>query len=110
MPLTAQFARIPLQTLALRLSTACYRYLTSSPSKSLPQPIPQLRLPKLRQIIHALLTQINALQLRHILRRRLADSLHNNRRVGLEDNAIVDDLVNSEGDEVVVLDDCAAIY
>lgn len=73
-------------------------------SQPLPQPIPQLRLPKLRQIVHALLTQINALQLRHILRRRLANPLHDNRRIRLEDNAIIDNLIDSQGNQVVVLD------
>ncbi len=79
-------------------------------SQTLPQPIPQLSLPKLRKVIHALLTQINALQLRHILRRRFADPLHDNSRVGFQDDAVVDDLVDSEGYQVVVLDYGAFVY
>ena len=76
----------------------------SEPSQSLPQPIPQLRLPELRQVVHALLTQINALQLRHILRRRLANPLHDDRRVRLENYPIIDNLVNRQRDQIIVLD------
>jgi hypothetical protein len=57
----------------------------------------------LRQVIHALLTQINALQLRYILRRRLANPLHDNRRVRLEDNAIIDNLINRQGYQIIIL-------
>lgn len=62
------------------------------------------------QIIHTLLAQINALQLGDILRRRLANSLHDNSGVRFEDDTVVDDFVDCEGDEVVVLDDGAFVY
>jgi hypothetical protein len=76
----------------------------------LPQPIPQLRLSKLRKIVHSLFTKINPLQLGNILRRRLANSLHNNRRIRFEDNSIIDNLVNSQGNEVIVFNYSALIY
>lgn len=79
-------------------------------SQSLPQPISQFRLAKLRQVVHALLTQINTLQLRNILCRRPADSLDNDRRVCLEDDAVVDNFVNGEGYEVIVFDYSALVY
>lgn len=69
-----------------------------SPSQALPQPIPQLRLSKLRQIVHSLLAQIDALQIRNVLCRRLADSLHDDRWVCLENNAVVYDFVKGEGE------------
>jgi hypothetical protein len=72
--------------------------------QAIPQPIAQLRLPKLRQIIHALLGQIDALQRDDVLRGRLAHALRDDQRVGLEDDAVVDDLVDREGHEVVVVD------
>lgn len=78
--------------------------------QALPQPIPQLSLTKLRQIIHTLLGQVDTLQVRHILRGRLADSLDNDSGVCFEDDSIVYDLVNGEGDEVVVFDYGAFVY
>lgn len=79
-------------------------------SESLSQPITQLGLPKLRQIVHALLTQINALQLRDVLCRCSADTLHDDGGIRFEDDAVVDDLVDSEGDKVVVFDYGAFVY
>jgi hypothetical protein len=75
----------------------------------LPQPIPQLGLPKLRQVIHTLLTQINALQLCHILRRRLANPLHDDRWIRLEDNAIIDNLVDRQGNQIIILNNGALV-
>jgi hypothetical protein len=96
-------------------------YLSSPPSMAphqsvqrllqpLPQPIPQLCLPELRQIIHPLLTQINPLQLCHVLCRRLADPRHDDRGVCFEDNTIVYYLVDCEREEVVVLNYGALIH
>jgi hypothetical protein len=84
-----------------------FQYDTSQP---LPQPVPNLRLTELCQVIHALLTQINPLQLGNILRRRLANTLYDDRRICLEDNAVIDHFINGKGNEVVVLDDCAFVY
>jgi hypothetical protein len=78
-------------------------------SQTLPQPIPQLGLPKLRQVIHTLLTQINALQLCHILRRRLANPLHDDRWIRLEDNAIIDNLVDRQGNQIIILNNGALV-
>lgn len=82
--------------LSTSINTSIDTNRASQPSQTLPQPITQLRLSKLRQIIHALLTQIDTLQLRNILRGRLTNSLHNNRRIGLENNTIVDYLINRQ--------------
>lgn len=43
------------------------------------------------------------------MRRGTADALGDNQRVRLEDDAVVDDLVDGEGDEVVVFDDGAFV-
>jgi hypothetical protein len=83
------------------LSTTTPRH---HPSQPLPQPIPQLILPILRQRIHTLLTQINPLQLHDILCRRTTNALCDDQRVRLEDDTVVDDLIDREGDEVVVFD------
>jgi hypothetical protein len=100
-PVYLPFRNVPL-TQNLHPSSATgflpFPFPCTSKSQTLSQPIPQLRLPKLRQIIHALLTQINALQLRYILCWRLANSLHNDRRVCFEDDAIVYYFVDGERD------------
>jgi hypothetical protein len=76
----------------------------------LPQPVPQLALPVLRQIIHALLTQIDALELCDVLRGGLANALHDNGCVSFEDDAIVNNLVYSQSKDVVVFNYSAFIY
>lgn len=45
-----------------------------------------------------------------VLLGRLADSLDDDGGIGLEDDAVVDDLVNCEGHEVVVLNDGPFVY
>jgi hypothetical protein len=78
-------------------------------SQALPQPIPQLRFSELRQVVHTLLTQIDALQLSYVLRRCSAHSCRNNQWIGLEDDPIVDNLVNRKRNQVVVFDNCALV-
>lgn len=79
------------------------------PSNRLPHPLRQLLLPKLPHVQEALLAQIDILDIRHVLRRGLADSTGNNHGVRLEDDAVVDDFVDGEGDKVVVFDDGAFV-
>jgi hypothetical protein len=76
--------------------------------QSLSQPVCQLGPAELCKVVDALLAEVDATQL-YVLRGRTADSLEDDGRVGLEDDAVVDNLVNSERDEVVVLDDCALV-
>jgi len=58
----------------------------------------------LRQVIDALFAEVDSAQV-HVLAGSLADALDDDSGVGLKDDAVVDYLVDSEGDEVVVLDD-----
>lgn len=69
----------------------------------------QSSLTKLPGIEQTLLGQVDALDVRHVVRRRTADARGNKDGVGLEDDTVVDDLVDSQGDEVVVLDDSALV-
>lgn len=85
------------------LSRSC-----TTPLQTLSQPVRQFRLAQLGEVVDTLFAEVDAAEV-HVLRRRLADSLHDDGRVGLEDDAVVNDLVNGEGDKVVVLDDCALI-
>lgn len=68
-----------------------------------PHKLNPLLLPKVPQILQTLLTQIQILHIRRILRRRLTNSTRDNHRVGLKHNPIVDDLVYSQRDKVVVI-------
>jgi hypothetical protein len=61
------------------------------------------------QVVDTLFTEVDAAH-GDILRRSLADSLDDDGGVGLEDDAVVDDLVYGEGDKVVVLDDRSFVY
>ena len=76
--------------------------------QSLPQPVRQLGLSELRQVVDALLAEVDAAE-RHVLRGGLADSLDDDGRVRLQDDAVVDNLVNRERNEVVVLDNCPLV-
>lgn len=76
--------------------------------QSLPQPVRKLGLSELSQIVDALLAEVDAAK-RHILRGSLANSLDNDGRVGLEDDAVVDNFVNRERNKVVVLDNCPLV-
>lgn len=75
----------------------------------LPQSLRQPPFPKLPRIHQPLLRQINVLHIRRIRGRRSADPRCNENRVRFEDDAVVDDLVNGQRDEVVVLDDSAFV-
>lgn len=76
----------------------------------LTQPVRNLGLAQLRQIVDALFAKgVDAPEVDHVLRRRLAASLHDNGGVRLEDDAVVDELVDQEGDEVVVFDYCPLV-
>ena len=76
---------------------------------ALPHPVHQLRLSELRQVVDALLAEgINAAEV-HVLRWRLADTLDNDGRVRLKDNAVIDDLVYSERNQIVVLQEGSLI-
>ena len=91
--------------------TPAPRKCSSTPTKplqALSQPVGELRLAQLRQVIHALLAEVDATD-GQVLRGGAADALHDNRGVRLEDDAVVDNLVNGKGDEVVVFDDGALV-
>jgi len=75
----------------------------------LPHPLRELPLPKIPHIQQALLTQIQLLDIRRILLRRPADPPRHHHGIRLQDDAVVDDLVDGKGDEVVVLDEGAFV-
>lgn len=73
-----------------------------TPGSQLPHPLREFELAKLPRIQQALLAQIDVLHGRDILRRRFADATRDDDGVRLEDDAVVDDLVDREGEDVVV--------
>lgn len=76
----------------------------------MPQPVRQLGPAQLRQVVDALLAEgVDAAQV-DVLGRRFAHPLDDDGGVSLEDDAVVDNLVDGERDEVVVLDDGALVY
>jgi hypothetical protein len=83
---------------------------TNTNSQTLPQPVAQLRLTELCQIVHALLAQVDVLQLRDVLGRGAADALDDDGGVRLKDDTVVDNLIDGQREEVVVLDDRALVY
>jgi hypothetical protein len=78
-------------------------------SKSLPESLAQFRFAELVQFQETLFAQIDALHVGRVLRGRARDSAGDNHGVGLEDDAVVDDLVDGEGSQVVVLDERALV-
>ena len=78
-------------------------------SQPLPHPLGQLHLPKLPHIQQPLLAQFERLDGADVLHGRSADAAGDDDGVGLEDDAVVDDFVDAEGDEVVVFDDGAFV-
>lgn len=79
------------------------------PSQPLPHPLGQFHFPKLPRVHQPLLAEIDIFHTRHILHGRPADATGDNNGVRFEDDAVVDDFVDGEGDEVVVFDDGAFV-
>ena len=74
------------------------------------EPVCDLGLAQLCQVVDALFAErVDAPQVDHVLRRSLATSLYHNGRVCLENDAVVNELVDEEGDEVVVFDYCPLV-
>lgn len=71
--------------------------------QSLSQPVREFALAQLRQVVDTLFAEINPAQV-DILCGRLAAALDDNCGISLEDDAIVDNFVDRQRDEVVVLD------
>ena len=78
-------------------------------SQPLSEPLAQFRFAELVKLQETFFAQIDALHVGRILRRWAGDSAGDDYRVGLEDDAVVDDLVDGEGGQVVVLDDGALV-
>lgn len=74
----------------------------------MPEPVCELGLAQLGEVVDALLAEIDATDL-DVLCGGLAHALDDDGGVGFEDDAIVNDLINGEGDEVVVFDDGALV-
>lgn len=74
----------------------------------LAKPICELRLAELRQVVNTLFAEIDAAQ-GNVLGGRAADPLDDDGRVGLQDDAIVDNFINGQRDEVVVFDNGSLI-
>lgn len=65
-------------------------------SQSLSYPLGQLPLAKVPHVHQTLFREVNVLHRRHVLRRRFADTRGDNDGVGLEDDAVVYELVDGE--------------
>ncbi len=72
-------------------------------SLQLPHPLRQLSLPEIPHVHNPLLAEIQFLHIRRILLRGFGDATGDDDGVGFQDDAVVDDLVDAEGDQVVVL-------
>lgn len=75
----------------------------------LPQLLGQTPLAKLPRIEQALLREIDVLHIRGVRGRCPTNPRGDHDRVSLEDDSVVDDFVNGQGDEVVVLHDGALV-
>lgn len=75
----------------------------------MPEPLAKLRFAELVQLEETLFAEIHALHVGCVLRRRAGHTACDDYRVCFEDDAIVDDLVDSEGGEVVVFDERALV-
>ncbi len=84
------------------------RTLPEPDLQTLPQPVGELGLAELRQIVDTLFAKIDATDL-EVLGRCAADALDYDRGVGLEDDAVVNNLVNGKRNEVVVFDNGALV-
>lgn len=84
---------------------AMFVYQTTSTLQPLPYPFLQLRCSELPQLLQSLLGQVETFDRRHILLRRLADAGGDDDGVRLQHDAVVYNLVNGEGDQVVVFND-----
>lgn len=73
-----------------------------TPGSQLPHPLREFELAEFPRIQQPLLAQIDVLHGRDILRGRFADATRYDDGVRLEDDAIVDDLVDGKGEDVVV--------
>jgi hypothetical protein len=62
----------------------------------------------LRKVVDALLAEVDPANV-DVLRRRSAHSLDDNGGVRFQDDAVVDNLIDGEGDEVVVFDNGALV-
>lgn len=67
-------------------------------SQTLPYPVGQLGLAELRQVVDALFAEVDAAEV-DVLGGGSADPLHDDGGIGFEDDAVVDDLVDGEGDQ-----------
>jgi hypothetical protein len=67
-----------------------------------PHELNTLLLSKLPEVLDALLAEIDVFHVGSILGGGLGDAAGDHDGVGFEDDAVVDDLVDCEGDEVVV--------
>lgn len=76
--------------------------------QALSQPVGQFRLAVLGEVVDALLAEVDAAD-GGVLGGSAADALDDNGGIRLEDDAVVDNLVDGERDEVVVLDDGALV-
>jgi hypothetical protein len=85
-----------------------WNFKSQAGSEALSEPVCKLGLSELGEIIDTLFTEVDAADL-DILSGCFAHALDDDSGIGLEDNAVVDDLVNGEGDKVVVLDNGALV-
>ena len=77
----------------------------NSLSLHLPQALSETALAELPRIHQTLLGEVDVLHVGRIGGGGAADSRSDHDRVGFEDDSVIDDLVDSEGNKVVVLDD-----
>lgn len=75
----------------------------------LPQLFSQTPFPKLPRIEKTLFREIDALHIRHIRWRGPADARSDQNRIRFKNNSIIDNLVNSQSEEIVVLDNGAFV-
>ena len=78
-------------------------------SQPLSEPLAQFRFAELVKLQETFFAQIDALHVGRVLRGRARDSASDDHGVGLENDAVVDDLVDGERGQVIVLDERALV-
>ena len=80
----------------------CRLRILPSDSLHLSHPLGQFVFAKLEQVINTLFAEVHALDVRDVLRWCPADPARHDHRIHFQYDPVIDNLVNGEGDEIVI--------